>query len=129
MATYQISSQTTIPQLKDSLIGQTLFNQSYNSNISHTIDLTYGANNNNGLLKHDHTLHYYNNGSLTYNTLNYDHYAKIITITNTTSSFRDGHYDYVHNLFYPPLTTLSYPLLQNFSWITFAPNNPIIIYN
>jgi hypothetical protein len=53
MATYQISSQTTVPQLKDSLIGQTLYSTAFNSNLAQQIDLTVsdfatsGAQNNN----------------------------------------------------------------------------------
>jgi hypothetical protein len=49
MATYQINTGTTVPQLKDSQIGQTFFNQYFNSNIRQKNDLYFGANNNDAI--------------------------------------------------------------------------------
>ncbi|NDB60546.1 hypothetical protein EB001_19170 [bacterium] len=128
MATYQISSQTTVPQLADSVIGQTFQRLSFNSNIPQTTDLYYGANNNNSLLKYDITLLYADDNSLSYTTNYDDHYSKVITITNTNSNLRNNAYNFFTNSTNPPPTNSTYSLSQDIRPVTFAPRYPIILY-
>ena len=129
MATYQISTQTEVPQLKDSALGSTLFQTVFSTNIPQHVDLKYGANNNNALYKFSNTIEYdKNNTNLVYTTQQVNHSAKTITITNTTSQFRNGSYKYSSNSFDPAPTTESYSLVENSSRGTFAPNFPIILY-
>lgn len=131
MATYEISSQTTVPQLKDSAIATTLYSVSFSTNIPQKTDLTYGANNNDGLHKYDVTLDYHNQfkPSLAYTTEIVDHKAKVITITNITSLMRNGSYDLFNNTFNPSPVSSSYNLYENLSIRPiFAPSFPIIMY-
>jgi hypothetical protein len=130
MATYQISSQTTVPQLKDSVVPYTLFYTGFNTNIPQKTDLKYGANNNDGLYKFDNTIYYelLDNSPLTYTTQQVNHLAKTITITNTTSLMRDGSYNPLTNTFDPVPTSSSYSVSQQDTRVTYAPNFPIIIY-
>lgn len=136
MATYQISSQTTVPQLKDSLIGQTLYSTAFNSNLAQQIDLTVsdfatsGAQNNNAHIKYDNTLLYsFNHNPLSYTPEYFNHYSSVITITNDTTQFRLGNFDFYNNIFTQKPTYSTYSLLQDTTIITFAPQFPMVYYN
>lgn len=130
MATYQINTGTTVPQLKDSIKGQTFFNQYFNSNISQKNDLSYGANNNDAIYRFNNTIYYsFNLSPISYTINNINNDSKVITITNSTLPFKQGHYNYLTNSFNPPLQNFSYPLAQNVTIGTFAPSFPIVIFS